>query len=149
MRKIKIRVFWLINVLIILTVVSCEQPYFEIPTDKNGQPIITEISTTSVSPSPVTTSDSKFSITAYLPNAHEGDKITAQCLNKQVPENGGKEGFLPISGTEKDLTVGSNLKVTVSYSRSEAKLTNVGNVVLVVFSGKTASAQKKITLKNP
>lgn len=141
------RLILLVNVLITLTIISCSQPYFEIPTDPNGDPIITELSTATVSPNPVTTADSKFTVTAYLPNAHQGDKITAQCLNKQVPQGGGKEGFLPISGTEKELTVNKDLKVSVTYSRSEAKLNNPGDVVLVVFGGETASAQIRITLQ--
>lgn len=147
MKNSKRLIFLFVNVFIALTIVSCSQPYFEIPTDANGDPIITELSTTTVSPDPVTTADSKFSVTAYLPNAHSGDKITAQCLNMQVPQGGGKEGFLPISGTEKELTVGKDLKVTVTYTRSEAQLNDPGDVVLVVFGGETASAQTRITLQ--
>lgn len=147
MKNSKILRLLFANVLITLLVVSCDQPYFEIPTDPNGDPIITELSTTSVNPDPVTTADSKFTVTAYLPNAHSGDKITAQCLNKQVPQNGGKEGFLPISGTQKELTVGSDLKVTITYTTSEAELINAGDVILVVFGGETASAQQRITLQ--
>lgn len=149
MKNSRIRLFLFIHVLIALTIVSCSQPYFEIPTLPNGEPDITQISTTTVNPDPVTTADSKFTVTAYLPNAHSGDKIKAQCLNMQVPAGGGKEGFLPISGTEKELTVNKDLKVSVTYSRSEAKLNDPGDVVLVVFGGKTASAQQRITLQKP
>lgn len=147
MKKPGIRLFLLVNVLIALTIVSCSQPYYEIPTLPNGEPDITEISTTSVNPDPVTTSDSKFTVTAYLPNAHSGDQITAQCLNKRVPDGGGKEGFLPITGTKQELTVGDDLKVSVTYTTDEAKLLKSGDIVLVVFGGKTASAQQQITMK--
>ncbi|HEX5554726.1 MAG TPA: hypothetical protein VFX43_15895 [Chitinophagaceae bacterium] len=146
MKNSGIRLFLLVNVLIAVTMVSCSQPYFEIPTLPNGEPDITKLSTTSVNPDPVRSSDSKFTVTAYLPNAHEGDKIAVQCLNKQVPKGGGKEGYLPISGTQKELTVGSDLKVSVTYTTAEAKLVQVGDDVLVVFGGKTASAQQKVTL---
>lgn len=146
MKNSSIRLFLFVHALIALTIVSCSQPYFEIPTLPNGDPDITALSTTTVNPDPVTTTDTKFTVTAYLPNAHSGDKITAQCLNKQVPQGGGKEGFLPIAGTKKELTVGDDLKVSVTYTTAEAKLGQAGDIVLVVFGGETSSAQQRVTM---
>jgi hypothetical protein len=145
MKNLKVSLLFI--AVLMLTVVSCNQPYYHIPTDANGDPIITQLSTTAVTPDPVTTNDTKFTVTAKLPNAHKGDKMFAELLDLQVPSSGGSKQMLPIKGTKKNVTVGDDLNVTVTYTTQEAKLKNPGDEVLVVFGGPNDSAQMKITLE--
>jgi hypothetical protein len=147
MKKLKILTFF--STLMMLAVVGCNQPYYHIPTDANGDPDITDISTTTVSPDPVTTDDSKFTITAHLPNAHEGDKMTVKVLKKQEPSGGGSKQMLRIGGVEKQVDVNSDLNASVSFTTQKAELNDAGDEVLVVFEGDHDSAQMKITMKSP
>ena len=120
--------------------ISCtDQPYFDIPYDENGNVIITQIS--EVTSDGVTTADDSFTINCYFPNAKSGDTMTATVLKRQDGD------LLPLSGTEKQITVGSDLKTSVTYTKAEAGLVNVGDAVTVVFSGETDSGIIQIVLK--
>ncbi|WP_147372158.1 hypothetical protein [Mariniphaga sediminis] len=136
--------------LIVVTalLMSCtEQPYFDIPYDENGNVIISEIS--EVTADEVTIADDSFTINCYFPNAKPGDTMVSTVLMQQVPswDPGGAEQLLPVSGTEKSITVGEDHKTSVTYSRQEAKLLEVGDAVTIVFSGKTDSGIIEIVLK--
>lgn len=115
------------------------QPYFDIPYDADGNVIITGIS--EVTSTGVTVADAGFTVDAYFPNAKSGDVMTAEVLQRQEPswDPGGELQLLPLAGTQKDITVGADLKTSVTYTKAEAGLVNVGDAVTVVFSGATDS----------
>jgi len=123
------------------------QPYFDIPLDENGDVIFTGIS--EVTSDGVTAADTDFTVDAYFPNAKSGDVMTAEVLKHQEPswDPGGELQLLPLAGTQKDITVGSELKTSVTYTKAEAGLVNVGDVITVVFSGATDSGIIYITLE--
>ncbi|QGY43475.1 hypothetical protein GM418_07320 [Maribellus comscasis] len=128
--------------------ISCtDQPYYDIPYDENGNVYITEIS--EVTCDDVTTADESFTINCYFPNAKSGDVMTSTVLKQQVPswDPEGATQLLPLSGSEKSITVGSDFKTTVTYTRTEAQLLEAGDAITVVFSGNTDSGIIEITLK--
>jgi hypothetical protein len=130
----------------LIFIISCteEGDHYSIPRDANGNVILTDIS--SATSTGISTLDAEFLVTGYLPNAKSGDELTVECLQLQTP-SGGSEQLLPLAGTQKKVTVGSDLKATVSYSRAEAKLNNVGDYVTVTFAGKTDYAIKRVTVE--
>lgn len=125
---------------------SCtKQPYYDIPTDANGNVVITGVaSTTSTG---ITSLDDKFTVNATFPNAKAGDIMIAELLKLQTPSNGAAAQLLPLAGTQKNVTVGPDLKATVTYTRAEAKFTGPGDYVTVTFSGKTDAAITRVDLK--
>lgn len=126
---------------------SCsKQPYYDIPTDDNGNVVITDVAKTTSAG--ITTLDDDFTVTSYLPNAKTGDVMKVELLQLQTPSGGGAMQLLPMAGTQKDVTLGSDLKATVNYSRTEAKLNAVGDYVTVTFSGKTDAATFRVNLKD-
>lgn len=131
--------------ILVLALIGCDQPYYHVPTDANGDPIITDIGKTTSKG--ITMLDSKFTVNTYLPNAHEGDTMKVQLLQPQVPENGGEKELLPLEGTVKKITVDSDLKFSVSYTREEANLNKPGDFVRIVFGGETASNQMPIEME--
>lgn len=133
----------------IALLISCtEQPYWNIPKDANGNAIITQVSKTT-SPG-ITALDPGFTIEAYLPNARPGDVMTAELVKPQVPEwdPDGATQILPVQGSKKTATVDADLKISVSYTKEEATLANVGDFVTVTISGPTDSGIKRIDLKS-
>ena len=122
------------------------QPYFDIPLDENGDVIFTDIS--EVTSTGVTVADNGFTVDAYFPNAKSGDAMEAEVLKRQEPswDIGGEFQLLPVPGTIKSITVGADLKTSVTYTKAEADLVNVGDAVTVVFSGATDSGIIQITL---
>ena len=129
-------------------VMSCtDQPYFDIPYDENGEIYFSGIS--EVTSDGVTTADESFTINCYFPNAKSGDVMKAEVLKRQVPswDPGGAEQLLPLEGTAKNITVGADLKTSVTYTRAEAQLINVGDAVTVAFSGETDSGIIQIVLE--
>lgn len=124
-----------------------DQPYYDIPYDENGNVYITGIS--KVTCDPVKVGQTSFTINCYFPNAKSGDVIKATVLQQQVPSwnpTGAKQ-LLPIAGSEKSITVGSDFKTSVTYTLTEAHLINVGDAITVVFSGATDSGIIQIVLK--
>ena len=123
------------------------QPYFDIPYDENGDVIFTGIS--EVTSDGITAADNAFTVDAYFPNAKSGDVMTAEILKHQVPswDPGGATQLLPLAGTEKDVTVGNDLRTSVTYTKAESGLVNVGDVITVVFSGATDAGIIYITLE--
>jgi len=122
------------------------QPYYDIPYDENGNVYVTEISV--VTSTGVTTADASFTINCYFPNAKSGDVMTAQVLKRQVPswDPQGALQLLPY-GTPKSITVGGDLKTSVTFTKAEAGLVNVGDAITVTFAGATDSGIISITLK--
>ena len=124
-----------------------EQPYFDIPYDENGEVIFTDIS--EVTSNGVTASDPDFTVNAYFPNAKPGDVMKAEVLKNQVPswDPEGALQLLPLEGSLKEVTVGGDFTTSVTYTKEEAGLNNVGDVVTIVFSGDTDSGIISITLE--
>ncbi|MDP2338511.1 MAG: hypothetical protein Q8N05_19090 [Bacteroidota bacterium] len=118
---------------------SCtKQPYYEIPTDASGKAVITAVSTTTTTG--VTALDDKFTVNSTLPNAKSGDVMTAELLKLQIPSWGGTAmQNLPLAGTKKTVTVSSDLKSSVTYTRAEAQMVNIGDYVTFTLSGATES----------
>jgi hypothetical protein len=128
-------------------VMSCtDQPYYDIPYDENGNVYITQIS--KVTADPVTTAMTSFTINCYFPNAKSGDVMAAQVLKRQVP-SWNPQGALQLLpyGTAKSITVGADLKTSVTYTRTEAGLVTAGDAITVTFAGVTDSGIISITLK--
>jgi hypothetical protein len=131
----------------LLLIVSCEKPpQYEIPTDENGNVTITGVSS-ATSPG-ISSLDNEFTVTATLPNAKSGDIMTVECLQLQVLSGSTStvKQLLPLAGTQKTATVGADLKASITYTRAEANLVNIGDYVTVTFAGKTDFAKLKITL---
>ena len=128
--------------------ISCtDQPYYDIPYDENGNVYITQIS--KVTCDPVKVGQTSFTINCYFPNAKSGDVMKATVLQQQVPSwnpTGAKQ-LLPVAGSEKNITVGDDHKTSVTYTKTEAHLLNVGDAITVVFSGATDSGIISIVLK--
>jgi hypothetical protein len=124
---------------------SCsKQEYVNIPRNADGSAYITTVASTTNTG--MTTLDNGFSVTATLPNAKAGDEMVAELLAQQLPVGGSATQLLPIAGTQKKLIVGSDLKVTVSYTREQALFKNVNDQVTVTFAGKTESAFTTISM---
>lgn len=128
----------------LILIVSCQDETLDIPRDANGDAILTEVSTTT-SPG-VSTLDNGFTVNATLPNAKAGDVMTVELLKLQLHPEGKNNQLLPLAGTQKTVTVANDLKVSVSYTRDEAKLVNVSDYVTVTFAGATDYALRKVDL---
>lgn len=125
--------------------VSCEEgDLYDIPRDANGNAIFTTVSSTTTTG--ISTLDDQFSITATLPNAKSGDVMNVECLQLQIPQGGTTTQLLPLAGTMKTATVGSDLKATITYTRTEAKLNKAGDYVTVTFAGETESAKQRVDM---
>ncbi|MDR1780167.1 MAG: hypothetical protein LBR50_05480 [Tannerella sp.] len=140
------RIAFLLSTLIL--VISCTEKgdNYPIPVDENGNIILTQVSTTTTTG--ISTLDESFTVTAWLPNAKSGDQMTVECLQLQPPPNGGSNQLLPLSGTQKTVTVGSDLKAEVTYTRTEANLKNLGDYVTVTFAGETDYALQRVDVVN-
>lgn len=125
-------------------VVSCQEDLYDIPRDDNGKAILTDISSTTTTG--ISTLDGQFSVTAYLPNAKSGDQMTVECLQLQTPTGATTTQLLPLAGTQKSASVGSDLKATITYTRAEAKLNKAGDYVTVTFAGATESAKQRVDM---
>jgi hypothetical protein len=54
--------------------------------------------------------------------------------------------LLPLPGTQQSITVKSNLTASVTYTKAQAQMVNVGDNVFVSWAGKTESASVVVTL---
>ena len=126
--------------------VSCsKQPYWDIPTDSNGNAIITDIST--ATSDGISTLDDQFTVNTKLPNAKAGDVMKVELLKQQIPKTGGTSTqLLPLEGTQQTVNVGSDLTASITYTRAQAQLIDPGDNVYVSFAGKTESASIVIQL---
>lgn len=121
-----------------------KQAYYEIPKDANGNVILTTNSTTTTTG--ISVLDDQFSVTATFPNAKAGDVMKVECLQLQIPSGSTTTQLLPLTGTQKSVTVGSDLKATIAYTRAEAKLSKPGDYVVVTFSGATDYAKQRVDM---
>ena len=127
--------------------ISCtDQPYYDIPYNADGSVYITKIS--KVTADPVTTAMTSFTVKGFFPNAKSGDVMTAQVLKRQIP-SWNPQGALQLLpyGAAKSVTVGADLNTSVTFTRAEAGLVNVGDAITVTFAGATDSGIINITLK--
>jgi len=134
-RKILILTF----ICSVALIMSCsKQPYYEIPKDASGNAVVTLVSTSATVG--ITALDDKFTVTSTLPNAKAGDVMTSELVKLQVPSTGGTATQnLPLAGTKKQVTVGADLKSSVTYTRTEAQMKVVGDYVTWTLAGATES----------
>src|SRR5665647_3059262 len=102
----------------IAMMIGCtKQPYYDIPYDSKGNVYITQISKVTAT-NPVTSTMTSFTVNGYFPNAKSGDVMKATVLQQQVPSwnPAGAKQLLPVAGSEKSITVGSDLKTSVTYT---------------------------------
>lgn len=127
-------------------ILSCtKQDYYEIPRDANGKVILTGISSTTTTG--ISTLDGSFSVTATFATAKSGDVMNVELLQLQIPATGGTtKQLLPMAGTQKTVTVGADLKATVTYTRAEGKFINASDYVTVIFSGATDYAKARVDM---
>lgn len=138
--------FILAAAILALLITSCtNNPYYEIPTDSDGNPILTEVS--SAVTSGITTADESFTVTATLPNARPDDVMVVELLKPQPHESSESDQLLPLEGTRKEAIVDSELQATVTYTREEADMSQAGDYVEVIFAGQTDSAQIRVTME--
>jgi hypothetical protein len=124
---------------------SCsKQPYYNVPDVVNGVATITGISTaTSLG---VSTLDNNFTVNVTLPNAKSGDVMAVELLKQQIPAGSTSSQLLPLSGTQQSVTVASDLTASVTYTKAQAQMVNVGDPIYVSWAGKTESASLVVTL---
>jgi hypothetical protein len=130
----------------LVLIVSCtKQPYYEIPLNPDGTVYLTGISSTTSTG--ISTLDGSFSVTATFATAKSGDVMNVELLQLQIPPTGGTtKQLLPMAGTQKTATVGSDLKATVTYTRAEAKLEKAADYVTVIFNGETDYAKARVDM---
>lgn len=137
----------IITILFVLfTIASCtEQAYYEIPLDGNGNVLLTGVSSTEGTG--ISTLDDGFTITATFATAKSGDVMMVELLQLQTPPGGGStKQMLPMAGTQKDVTVGSDFKASVTYTRAEANLNNSGDNIRVVYNGEMDYAKATVEM---
>lgn len=124
---------------------SCtKQPYYDVPDVVNGVATITGIST--ATSTGISTLDNNFTVNVTLPNAKSGDVMTVELLKQQTPSGSTSSQLLPLPGTQQSITVTSNLTASVTYTKAQAQMVNVGDNVFVSWAGKTESASLVVTL---
>jgi len=135
-------------VLIMSFIISCNEDQYEIPKDDEGNVILTKPSETETEG--LSTLDDEFTVTAKFYNSNSGDQMEVELLQLQTSEeyNTDSKLLLPIEGSQKEVTLNDNLEATVTYSRDEANLEQVGEYVTVVFEGETDYAKTRVYLEN-
>ncbi len=128
----------------LILIVSCQDDDYDIPKDEDGNAVLSDASSSVTTG--ISTLDDEFTVTAYLPNAKSGDVMTVECLQLQYYAAGNNDQLLPLDGTQKTVTVGSDLEASVSYARTEANLNEAGDYVTVTFSGETDYAIQKVEM---
>lgn len=129
----------------LVSIIGCsKQPYYEIPKDSSGKVILTGISNSTTTG--ISVLDDQFSVTATFATAKVGDVMNVELLQLQLPSGATTTQLLPLAGTQKQVTVGADMKATVTYSRTEAKLNKVGDYVTVTYSGATDYANKRVDM---
>ncbi len=130
----------------LVLIVSCtKQDYYEIPTDADGNVYLTGISSTTTTG--ISTLDNSFTVTATFVTAKVGDEMKVELLKLQIPSTGGTTTqLLPLAGTQKTATVGSDLKASITYTRAEAGMAKAGDYVTVTFAGKTDYAKQRVDM---
>lgn len=131
---------YILTLCTIVFIISCGQDNYEIPTDANGNIIWTGVSSTTTTG--ISSIDNSFTVTALFATAKAGDVMKVELLQLQTPPEGGTtKQLLPLANTQKDVTVGNDLKASVTYTRDQANLKGVDDYVVVVFNGVTDYAK--------
>lgn len=131
---------------VLVLIVSCtKQPYYDVPKNADGSAYLTGVSSTTTTG--ISTLDASFTVTATLPNAKAGDVMSVELLQPQTVTGQASKQLLPLAGTQKTATVGSDLKASVTYTRAEGQLAKATDYVTVVFNGVTDYAKVKITME--
>lgn len=129
----------------LVLIVGCsKQPYFEIPRDSSGKVILTGISSSTTTG--ISVLDDQFTVTATFSTAKVGDVMKVELLQLQTPTGSTANQLLPLAGTQKQATVGADMKATVTYTRAEAKLSKVGDYVVVTYAGATDYAKQRVDM---
>lgn len=136
----------IIIISVLFAMVSCnEQAYYEIPLDENGNVLLTGVSSTEGTG--ISTLDDEFTVTAKFATAKSGDVMMVELLQLQFPPNGGTaKQLLPLAGTQKEVTVGSDLTASVTYTRDQANLNGPGDNVRVIYNGETDFANASVVM---
>jgi hypothetical protein len=138
---------YILMISLLVFIFSCSKDEYQIPTDENGNIIWTGVSNTTTNG--ISSLDNSFTVTATFATAKAGDVMHVELLQLQVPPEGGTtKQLLPLANTQQDVTVGSDLKASVTFTRDQANLQGVGDYVVVVFNGKTDYAKQTVTMKN-
>lgn len=139
---------YILTLFAVIFIISCGQDnVYEIPTDANGNIIWTGVSSTTTTG--ISSIDNSFTVTATFATAKAGDVMKVELLQLQTPPEGGTtKQLLPLANTQKDVTVGGDLKASVTYTRDQANLKGVGDYVMVMFNGATDYAQQRVDMTN-
>lgn len=129
---------------LVLFIGCSKQPYYEIPKDSAGNILFTGISSTTNTG--ISVLDDQFTVTATFVTAKVGDKMTVELLQLQIPTGSTSTQLLPLAGTQKQVTVGADMKASVTYTRTVAKLNKVGDYVVVLYSGATDYAKQRVDM---
>ncbi len=126
-------------------IVSCtEQPYYEIPLNSDGTVYLTGVP---VATSPgISTLDGGFTVTATFVSAKAGDVMNVELLQLQDVAGSATKQLLPMAGTQQTVSVGSDMKATVTYTRAVAMLAKATDYVTVVFNGDTDYAKLRVNM---
>jgi hypothetical protein len=130
--------------LVIALIDSCKKDTYNIPKDSSGDAELT--SNSSASSAGITTLDGSFTVTGTFPNAKSGDVMNVELLKLQTTATSTTTQLLPLSGSQKTATVSSDLTASITYTRSEAGLSESGDYVVVSFKGETDYVQKTVSM---
>src|SRR5690625_8032660 len=120
--------------------VGCtEVQYYDHTTYENFRDYISGVS--SATTSCITEDENEFTVTATLHNAKPGDVMQVDLLKLQPHPNSESDQLLPIQGTRKETTVESSLRATVTYTKAEAEMTEVGEWVEYNDNGFTGTSK--------
>ena len=128
-------IFYLIDICLLVLILGCsKQEVYDIPT-VDGEFLIYDISSSTTTG--ISTLDSDFTVNVTFATAKPGDEMNVELLKSQLPSGGTAKQWRPIAGTQKTVTVGNDMRSSITYTRSEAQMNSVGDAIKVVFSGET------------
>ena len=143
------KIILLTSICVLALLVGCsKQDYYNVPLGSDGRALITQIS--KATSTGITVLDPSFTVDITFATAKAGDVMVAEIVQLRLPtaaEGGGTtKQLLPLAGSKKNVTVGADLKASVTYTRAEANLVTVGDYVKVTFSGATDSGIQRVDL---
>ena len=143
------KIILLTSICWLALIVGCsKQDYYDVPLGADGRAVITQVSrATSLG---ISVLDPSFTVNITFATAKAGDVMVAEIVQMRLPttaEGGGTtKQLLPLANSKKNVTVGADLKASVTYTRAEANLVVVGDYVKVTFSGKTDAGIMRVDL---
>lgn len=120
-----------------------KQEVYEIPT-QDGKVVITGISKSTSNG--ISTLDDSFTVNVTFATAKPGDVMKVELLKLQTPEGASTAQLLPLTGTQKEVTVGDDLKASATFTRAEAQMSEPSDYVTVIFAGKTDYAKLRVDM---